>query len=237
MPMLKEANESAAATEAATEFIRARYPDCVAAFLAGRRIVVIAPALNGCEAEVIQSSHIEALVYTPASYQQRVSSDAQRREPLLSLICAEGVALVNQAGLADRIGHEARVLLAKGPEPRSEMELSAQRHQVTRLLDEFIAADSREENLFIAAELIAAVIKLILSHNRQWTGHGRWAWHWLQRYNPALAETLLLALKAFYRTGGKSGLVTFVESLLENAGGRLSENDRAERHAAVFCAE
>lgn len=237
MTRLKVAEERSAVTEAASEFIRARFPDCVAAFLAGSRIVVITSAPDACEGEVIQCGPIEAFVHTTVSYQQQFISDAQRRAPVLPLICAEGVALVNHDGLADRIRHEARVLLAKGPEPLGETELAAQRHQVTKLLDEFMAADSYEGNLFIAAELVPAVIELILSHNRQWTGRGRWAWYWLQRYNPALAETLLLALKAFYRTGGQSGLVTFVESLLEDAGGRLSENDRTARRTAVFCAE
>lgn len=237
MTMPKEAIETTLTAEAAAEFIRTRFPDCVAAFLAGSRMMVITPAPGDGETEVIQRGSIEAFVHTTVSYQQRFISDAQRREPVLPLICAEGLALVSHDGLADRIRHEARVLLAKGPEPHSEIELTAQRHQVTRLLDEFIAADSYEENLFIAAELVPAVMELILSHNRQWTGRGKLAWYWLQRYNPALAETLLLALKAFYRTGGKSGLVTFVESSLEDAGGRLSESAGTGIFVAVSCAE
>jgi hypothetical protein len=221
------------AEAAALDFINARFPDCLAAFLAGSVVrgdatitsdldlVIITPSQNFRESFLEGDWPIEAFVHTPTTYPQFFASDARRRQPSLPMMCAEGAALVSHDGLAERIKYEARLLLARGPAALTEAELSALRYQVTGLLDDFTGSQNFEEDLFIAAELTAATIELILSCNRQWSGRGKWAWRWLQRYNATLAETLLLALKAFHQTSGKSGLVTFVESSLDDAGGRL----------------
>src|SRR5215207_3813390 len=137
-----------APTAAAAAFVRARFPGCAAALLAGSVVRGEGRAHSDLDLVVIEAgaepgwaTHhelgwpIEVFLQTPASYPAAFAHDRDRRWPLLPALCAEGVVLVDRAGLGRRVQEEARRLLAEGPAALSGDEVAWRRYDLTWMLE------------------------------------------------------------------------------------------------------
>lgn len=229
------------AIEAGRTFVEQRFPECLAAFVAGSflrgeatptsdlDIVVIAENEDAPYRESLRaySWPIEVFVHTQESLQTYFAEDLERRRPSLVLMCSEGVVVCDRDGLAHRIKEEATALIERGPEPFTSEEIMRLRYAITDLLDDFLGCDRFEEGMFIAHDLAADTADLLLAYNRKWTGSGKWVPRALKRFDPELARQLTDALTAYYQTERKEDLVQFVDGVLDLVGGRLFEGYRS----------
>lgn len=221
--------------DAAAALVEQRFPECLAAFLAGSvvrgegtltsdlDIVIITTREEAPFRESLVASGwpVELFVHNQESYRHYFASDARRRMPSLPAMCLEAIVLKDTGGLAQRIKDEARELIERGPEPLTAEEIANARYMVTDVLDDLLGSESPEDYLFVAPELAAAAANLILAYNRQWTGKGKWLRRALNRHDPELARQLTAALQALYQTGHKEPLVRFADYALDLVGGRL----------------
>jgi len=225
------------AEDAAAAFVEQRYPECLAAFVGGSvfrgegtptsdlDIVIITDRREAPYRESLREFGwpIEVFVHTERSYRRFFKNDVQRRRPSLPALCAEGVILRDRDGLGTRIREEAQSLLDGGPPPLAPQEVEWRRYSLTDLLDDFVGSRRKDEDLFIAHDLAVGAAELVLLHNRRWTGAGKWLLRALRRFDDKRGRQLDAALRSFYRTGDKGGLVRFVEDALGLVGGRLWE--------------
>ncbi|MEZ4770301.1 MAG: nucleotidyltransferase domain-containing protein [Caldilineales bacterium] len=217
----------------AATLVHRRFPDCLAAFMAGSvvrgeatatsdlDIMVITPdgQPSGRESLLVDDWPVELFVHTLAVHRYFSQHDAARRMPSTPRMVCEGVVIVDRDGLAGQLKEEACALLASGPAPLSADELAAARYFVSDLMDDLIDARP-DEAPFIAGELAHNAATLILDLNRQWRGRGKWLLRALRQFNPAQANRLAAALHAA-NTGDTAALLAFANDALALAGGRL----------------
>jgi predicted nucleotidyltransferase len=229
------------AIEVARAFVDQRFPEALAAFLAGSVIRGDATATSDLDIVVLTEREeapfreslreggwpIELFVHTPDSLRRYLARDIDRRRPVLIRMCDEGIVLRDRAGTAARVKEEARELLSRGPAALAEEEIDQRRYGVTDLLDDFEGCEDRLEGLFIAAELAAAAAELLLLRQGRWIGRGKWVPRALRELDPRLVEQLAVAMRAFAESGTKDGLIRFAEDALAPSGGRLFEGYRA----------
>jgi hypothetical protein len=220
---------------AAYAFLAQHFPGCCAAFLAGS--VVRGEGTRTSDLDLVIITHapgtpfrasyhecgwpIEAFIHSPASCRYYQGSDAQRRSPAMPMMCAEGVLLRDDDGEGARLKEEARAILARGPAPFSAEELAWQRYMITDLLDDLEGARGWEEAVLIVPELLERVADLILVSHGCWIGRGKWLLRALRRHDPATAERVMGALRAFHERGDQAPLLALAEEALEAVGGRL----------------
>jgi hypothetical protein len=229
--------------EAGRAFIEAEFPECRAAFLAGSVVRGEATATSDLDIVVITDREdapyresflwdgwpVEAFVHNERSILDFFESDARRYRPSLQQMCAEGLVLRDIDGVGARTKEEARRQLDAGPEPLTPEELDRLRYTVTDLLDDFSGSVREEETYLIAHGLAEASVRLLLLGNGRWLGGGKWMLRALRAFDPVMANQLGGALKAFYKSEEKAGLVAFAEVVLERMGGRLFEGFRSPR--------
>jgi hypothetical protein len=226
------------AQDAARQLIAARFPDCDAVFLAGSVvrgdatpnsdldlvILTADPDAPYRESLVFAGWPVELFVHNAESVRAYFRSDAARGMPSLPMMCAEGLLLRDTDGLGAQVKAEAEALLAAGPDPLTAQAIASQRYALTDALDDLegIAhSGNTDELFFIAAELADKAANFLLAYHRQWQGHGKWTLRALRRYDPALADRLVRAVRAAYRQEDIHELVAFVELALAPVGGRL----------------
>ncbi len=219
----------------AQRLVESRFPECEVAFLAGSvirgegtptsdlDIVIITsrPEAPYRESLVFEGWPVEAFVHSPDSVRRYFASDAAGRRPMLPMMCAEGIIVRGQNGLAETIKAEAQALLDAGPTSLTPDERDNYRYALTDLLDDFEGCDKAEELYFIAPELAALAVEFHLAFQRRWLAKGKWIPRVLRALNPILADRLTAALEAVYHGGDKTALSTFVDAVLAPAGGRL----------------
>lgn len=166
---------------------------------------------------------IEAFAHTAESLPQWMLKDAARGRPSLCKMCAEGVVVRDDGGLAARAKAEAEMLLKLGPPSATPEEIEDRRYGLTDLLDDFLGAASADEGIFIANDLAVAIGNLMLLRHARWQGSGKWVPRALRQLDPSFTETLIGALHAYYSTGAKHLLIEIAERTLDDAGGRLFE--------------
>jgi predicted nucleotidyltransferase len=223
--------------EAARAFIERYFPECAAAFLAGSVVRGEGTATSDLDIVVITGREevpfrqsfvesgwpIEVFVHNEESLRRYFASDVEDFTPSLPVMCTEGIVLRDVDGLAQRIRQGAEELLERGPEPLTPEQIEARRYFLTDLLDDLTGSQKHDEAMFIANNLAVKAAELLLLHNRQWIGHGKWLPRALKRFDPEVASQLTSALDTFYRTGDKDELIRFAEGALALAGGRLFE--------------
>lgn len=143
----------------AQRLVESRFPECEVAFLAGSvirgegtptsdlDIVIITsrPEAPYRESLVFEGWPVEAFVHSPDSVRRYFASDAAGRRPMLPMMCAEGIIVRGQNGLAETIKAEAQALLDAGPTSLTPDERDNYRYALTDLLDDFEGCDKAEE--------------------------------------------------------------------------------------------
>ncbi|PEJ35846.1 nucleotidyltransferase domain-containing protein [Bacillus pseudomycoides] len=225
------------AIDAAQKIIESQFPHCDIALLGGSiargeatktsdlDIVIFDESLSNCYRESFFSNGwpVEVFVHTFETYKEYFRGDCKRGRPSLPQLVSEGIILKGEEGIVTSLKLEARQLLDKGPEKWTEELIRQKRYFITDVLDDFIGATKREEELFIANLLADLVHEYVLRVNEQWVGNSKWFIRVLRKYDELFAEQFVEAFDHFYKTGEKKKLIAFVENTLENYGGRLFE--------------
>jgi hypothetical protein len=218
--------------QAATDIVRERFPDAVAAFLGGTVLGPLRTPLSDLDIVVLRPEPapvfretvayagwtVELFVSTPATYRETVAREvAARRSPVLHMV-GEGVVLAGAE--AEVIAAEARALIAAGPPPVTDAERDGVRYLVSDLLDDLRGAPDPAETAFVAIRAVDATARLALLTAGWWLGTGKWLGRRLREADPATHDALVEGLRA--ATAGDIGpLVAAGEAVLAAAGGPL----------------
>lgn len=222
--------------EAALALVEERFPECLAAFVAGSVLegrgtptsdldmVVITTRDEAPYRESLRHAGwpVELFVHNVSSYKTYFANDAKQRSPILARMCT-GVILRNRCGIADAVKAEAQALIDRGPEPLTQAELDGRRYMLTDLLDDLIGSDKPIETPFIAAKLLEDSIDLLLAVNGHWSGRSKWLARALEALDPDLIRQAVGAIEVLHRVGDRKPLIDFAEVALKAAGGRLWE--------------
>lgn len=228
--------ERLAPMEAATRFIRQNFPNCDGALLAGSvvrgqetstsdlDIIVFDSVVKKSYRESIMAFGwpIEVFVHNLTSYKEFFESDCKRARPSLPRMVAEGVTILDKGELSSII-KEAQWLLEKGPEKWSSITIEVKRYFITDVLNDFIGATDRAEEIFIANTLADYVSEFVLRTNNRWIGSSKWIIRSLREFDEEFTHIFVDAFDTYYRTGNKLNVVDLVEGVLEPYGGRLFE--------------
>jgi len=220
----------------AKELVQTRSPVCEAAFLAGSVVRGEATATSDLDIVVFDSSvtvsyresffyegwPIEWYVHNLESYYAFYESDCARAKPSHPKMVSEGV-ILNDKGKAKVLQDEARMILKKGPSPWEEDEITLKRYFLTDVLEDFIGATDRGEEMCCAATLAEQVHEFILRTNKQWIGSSKWIVRALRNYDQTLADRFVHVFDHYYETREKESVITFVDDALQPYGGRLFE--------------
>jgi predicted nucleotidyltransferase len=218
-------------------FLDRRFPECLAAFLAGSSsrgeatptsdldLVIVIPQEEPFRWATFRESGwpVEAWFVTPDNYATAFAEDAKRRWPLLPELCRDGVTLRDHDGLAARIKAEAAGLLERGPEPLAHAELDQYRFDLTSMLEDLEGSGDQTDALLVAGGIFHITAALILASHRRWLGQGRWLNRSLRDCAPKQAEELAGALNTLSRNGDRMELVRLADAVLDQVGGRLFE--------------
>ncbi|MEH6934444.1 nucleotidyltransferase [Bacillus mycoides] len=223
--------------EVARSIITSQFSNCDVALLGGSvargeatktsdlDIVIFDQSLSSCYRESFYSNGwpVEVFVHNFETYKTFFKSDCERGRPSLPQLVSEGIELKGKDEIVEILKREANELLNKGPEKWSEETMKQKRYFITDTLDDFIGATKREEELFIANLLADLVHEYVLRVNGRWLGNSKWFIRVLRRYDEQYAEHFVAAFDHFYKTEEKNELITFVESTLDQYGGRMFE--------------
>lgn len=223
--------------EAAKQILASHFPNCDAALLGGSiargegtktsdlDIIIFDSMLPSAyrESFIANEWPVEVFVHNFTSYKDFFASDCKRGRPSLPQLVTEGIVLKDIKGIIPAIKKEAQQLLEKGPEPWEKEVIQQKLYFITDVLDDFIGATKREDELFIANHLADLVHEFILRMNNCWTGHSKWFMKTLKSYDERFAAEFVSVFEQFYKTGEKKRVITFVNGVLEKYGGRLFE--------------
>lgn len=217
---------------AATWFVTQHYPSCSAAFLSGSvaagtstsssdlDILVITPDTRPCWTTLTESTWpIEVFILAPDTYADAFANDVRRHRPFFLSVCAQSVILLDRDGTATRVKAEAQRLLAAGPPLLTDEEITAYRHELTWMRDDFADAANLDEARLIAADLAVVAARLYLAYHRHWLGLGKWLLRELRAANTTRAREFTEAVVAIHCTGDKEPLLTFADDMLALVGG------------------
>jgi hypothetical protein len=220
--------------DAARAIAEGHHPDARAAFLGGsvitdRRTATsdldIVVLLHGAPAPYRLSVHergwpVELLVHTEESWHAFVEREVRNRKSPLMWMCANGVLLIDRDGVGARVSAHAKSLAAAGPPPMPAEEIDDRRYALTDLLDDLVGCTDPGERLFICTELARRTAELALALNTAWNGGGKWLARRLDATAPGLSTRLHNGVQHAL-AGQTSSLVTAVDEVLDQAGGRL----------------
>jgi hypothetical protein len=231
-----------AATDTAAAFINRRFPECLAAFLAGSAsrgeatrtsdldIVIVTPQEKPFRWATFRESGwpVEAWFLTPQTYSAAFADEARRRWPLLPEMCRDGIILRDRDGLAERIRDEAAALLDQGPVPLTEPEMNQYRFDLTSMLEDLEGSGDPIDALLLAGGIFHVTATILLASRRRWLGQGRWLIRALRDLDSQQAQELSAALNTLSRTGDRTKLVQLADAVLDRVGGRLFEGQSRE---------
>lgn len=222
--------------KAATLFVEKYFPDCQGAILAGS--VVRGQATETSDLDLVifdggvASSYresliefgwnIELFVHNLTSYRVFFESDCKEARPSMPRMVSVGKVLKDTGVLAE-IRKEATELLEQGPEEWPKETIEMKRYFISDVLDDLIGCQDRGEGMFIAGKLGELVSEFILRTNRQWIGSSKWVVRSLRHHDEKLADEVVEAWDAFYRTNDSEKIVRLVDEVLQPFGGRLFE--------------
>ena len=223
-----------------------RYHDCYAAILAGSilrgeatptsdlDLVVLTrdPKAPYRESYFYDSWPVEAFVHSQASVEDYILQEIAQCTATLANMIAEGELLRDDKGLGRSTQVWVVAMLAQGPEPLTEEEITHMRYQITDHLDDLRGSQRDDESFLIAAQLAERTVQLFLGRNSCWAGQGKWAMRALERCDANTAQKLSQALLIAQKHGDYRPLVDFADEVLAPSGGRLFAGYRASGRRA-----
>ncbi len=116
---------------------------------------------------------VELFVHTASSIRHFVAKDLERRRPTMARLVSTGVALVPGDGGVP-LRRECASVVAAGPGPLSDSELSLARYSLTDQLDDLAGGGAAGVMDAVVIEVWRSTAELLLAAAAWWTGSGKW---------------------------------------------------------------
>ncbi|MFB8088415.1 hypothetical protein [Streptomyces sp. NPDC055992] len=120
----------------------------------------------------------------------------------------------------EKIGAEARRLVAAGVSVATAEELEDRRYSLTDLLDDLAGCDDVGERVFIVTELARRTANRVLVTRGAWLDGGKWLARHVDAADPGFSKRLSAAVREAL-SGRDEDLVRMVDAVLDRCGGRL----------------
>ncbi len=220
--------------DAANQFVDKYFPNCDGALLAGS--VVRGEATDTSDLDIIIFDDkvttafrksiieldwpIEVFVHNLTSYKHYFEADYKRSRPSLPRMVTEGIVL-KDLGIIEPIKKEAKSILDAGPEKWTQEVIRMKRYFMTDVLEDFIGANNRAEELMIANTLTDLIQEFVLRSNCCWMGSSKWIIRELNNLSAEFTSHFIDAFDQFYKHGDKTKVIELVDEILFPYGGRL----------------
>ncbi|HVQ88158.1 MAG TPA: nucleotidyltransferase domain-containing protein [Actinomycetes bacterium] len=220
----------------AAQVVKTRFPEAVAAVLAGSvargtatdtsdlDIVVVLAGPPAPFRETLRANGwvVELFVNTPDSLEYWYGQDGLERRNSLADMVVQGIPLFESSELFE-IKAKAAAIIASGPTPLSETERDDRRYALTDVLEDLMGTHDPDERDAIAGQALVLSAELALLVDRRWLGRGKWLIRRLREADPDLAHQLSAAHREVVSSGSHTDLVKVMEDVLARAGGPLTE--------------
>lgn len=220
----------------ARALIDERYPKAQQAWLSGSVVLGGATSTSDLDVTVLldeaephrvslvyQGWPVEVFVHTEASIRWFVARDVARRRPTMARLVSSGVALL-PGGNGAVLQEQCAAVVAAGPAPLTDAELTMARYTLTDLLDDLAGGADQELLDAIAIDVWRSTAELHLAVNRAWTGSSKWLIRELRQLDEAtngdVTSRLRVGLLAAL-SGTVSALTAVADEVLDDVGGRL----------------
>ncbi|MET9543304.1 nucleotidyltransferase domain-containing protein [Streptomyces sp. NPDC006553] len=172
----------------ARRLVRARFPEALAALLAGSTaagratvgsdldIAVLVPDDGETYRETIrfEGRVVELFVHTGTGLRELFAADVASRRGVLQSMYAGGLVLVDRDGSAVEARASAEAGLRAGPPALAPGAVESKRYGLTDALDDLADARDRIECLAVGGFVLQAAADLLCDHRRGWLGGGKW---------------------------------------------------------------
>ncbi|WDL97178.1 nucleotidyltransferase domain-containing protein [Alicyclobacillus sp. ALC3] len=165
---------------------------------------------------------IETLMHNRTTYKHYFETDRQRGRPSLPHMFATGIVLVDD-GTASEIQLEAQHLLDAGPPEFNLRDVGFLRFVITNHLLDLEGGLSPLNAVFTVNDVANALQELVLRSHGRWIGKGKGIIRALGDYDQTFAKRFEQTFHGFYINHDVQEVVTFVDTVLEEYGGRLFE--------------
>jgi predicted nucleotidyltransferase len=223
------------AREMATAIVVEQFPDALVAVLAGSAAVGTATATSDLDIVVVIAGPpapyretirvdgvpVELFVHTADSLAYWFDRERAECRCTLAHMLATGIALTGAEAEATQAA--AHRWVEAGPESWTSDQLEYRRDALTDAADDLIGASDPDERDVVAGQVLLMVAELALNQRGSWQGRGKWVVRQLRTADAELAATLMSAHREAVATGHVANLVDVCESVLDEAGGRLTE--------------
>lgn len=223
------------ALEMATAIVVERFPEALAAVLAGSSAAGTATATSDLDIVVLLSGPpapyretirvdglpVELFVHTTESVAHFRELERAEGRCTLAHMLATGIAL--GGALVHVTQEEARRWVAEGPQRWSDEQLTHRRYAFTDALDDLLGSNDTDECDAVAGQVLLMAAEMALNLRGGWQGRGKWLVRQLRATDAAFATALMSAHREAVATGRVSELVAVCESVLLEAGGPLTE--------------
>ena len=166
---------------------------------------------------------VEVFVHTEASIRWFVARDVARRRPTMARLVSGGVALL-PGGNGAVLQQQCAAVVAAGPAPLTDDELTRARYTLTDLLDDLTGGADPELLDAIAVDVWRNTAELHLAANRAWTGSSKWLVRELRQLDEVTDGDVTRRLRAGLLaalSGTVGPLMGVADEILDEVGGRL----------------
>ncbi|WP_017241875.1 nucleotidyltransferase domain-containing protein [Streptomyces sp. SS] len=231
----------------ARRLAHARFPDALAAILAGSTaagratpgsdldIAVLLPDDGASYRETIrfEGRVVEFFVHTRTGLRELFAADVAARRAVLQSMYADGLVLVDRDGAAGEARALAAADLREGPRPLAPETVETKRYGLTDALDDLADTGDLIERIAVAGFVLDAAADLLCDHRRAWLGSGKWLPRRLLAADPGLGAALLDGHLRACASGDPTALADAAATVLGLVGGPLREGYRRDWHGAI----
>lgn len=171
---------------------------------------------------------VEAFVHDAETLERFFEDDRRRGLPALMNMVAEGVEVPGATEFSAALKRRAEELLAAGPPPWDDGELSLRRYRLTDWADDMRFPRSPEELVGTGAYLYQDAADFYFRSRGLWSAHSKTIPRRLRRADPDFAERFLRAFDALFAEKRADAALALVEELLAPFGGPLFDGFRKE---------
>ncbi|MEU8512016.1 nucleotidyltransferase domain-containing protein [Kitasatospora sp. NPDC048722] len=224
----------------ARRLVAERFPDALAAVLAGSTVTgratassdldlaVLLPDGGGTYRETLrfEGRVAELFVHTEAGLDGVFAFDAASRRAVMQSMYAGGLLLFDTDGSGARARARAEADLRQGPPELAADAVEARRYALTAALDDLVDTRERIEGLAVGGDVLATAADLLCDHRRSWIGTGKWLPRQLVASDPELGVALLDGHLRLCEGGDPAPLAAAAGRVLDLVGGPLEAGYR-----------
>jgi hypothetical protein len=223
------------AVDMARSIVAERFPNVLAAMLAGSSALGTATATSDLDIVVVldgppapyretirvRGTPVELFVHTSESLAYWFDRERGEGRCTLAHMLATGIALAGSD--VDAIQSTATRWVEVGPERWAPDQLEYRRYALTDALDDLVGAVDPDERDAVAGQALVMAAELALSLRGRWLGRGKWLVRLLRDADQQVSTSLMMGHRVAVATGNVDEFVTACEAVLAEAGGRLTE--------------